>query len=1007
MNAAASVITSPGGDPSPASTGATGTAFSTKTHVNGGRFDFDDGGTYCGGWEDGKAHGHGVCTGPKGQGAYSGSWNYGFEVSGVYIWPSGSAYEGQWQNGKRHGLGVESRGRWIYRGEWTQGFKGRYGVRQSSTSNAKYEGTWANGLQDGYGSETYADGGTFQGQWMRGMRHGYGVRASAPFGLASHYKPTKNLRASMTSLRSNEKGESGMVSGAEAANERDRRVDDSRGGFVLRARSDDVPQRRRSLVEKSSNIKKSILSGLKIKKQRSTGDLEKRGHSGGSMRSTASSTSWVSTESSHSGSQGNVAGSVNDESNASFVVEDEHMDANVTETYMGEWKNDKRAGFGISERSDGLKYEGEWFGNKKYGYGITTFKDGTKEEGKYKNNVLITSQKKKHLFLMRSAKFRERIDAAVNAAQRAYKIALQKADIAISRMATARGKAELADLGSDHAREDYEIAKITAKQFAPDFSQPGLSVFSMERPKAMDKLKPRDYARQPTQGLAPGPSLDQLSTTTSALTHTKLPSTELPSPSNPTEQLPMPSQIGNRLPMPGQPRPAQQPIQPQSKYSTQQPYSMGHGGQSSRSQTPTHMYQQTPPVAPKNPNYGTSSVQKPNPYPQSQHQTHSPNQNQSFDQNQYYQPNQIPSQNYSQNQNPNLNYNQNQNPSQNYSQNQNPNLNQNQIPNQSYSQNSNYPQQQNYPSQNNPQSLQSQNYPSQNHPQTQNYPDAQSSLPNHIPYNQNPSFPPQNQSQQSQYPPSQYSDQHSQYSSSPHHQAFSQPPSYNPQLFPNQQNQPQSAFTRQSTFQKQSSFDAVYDQQLQSGSNVMPHSSRQSIRRGSNIKPPPNQEGGSSFNQAMSDHFDHYKRPPSRDSSVDRYTRAASRLSGGLSRQPSVDRNNPPPEATSPLRGNTPIPTGNGSAIGAGANPSLTKVPSSSSQSPPAPFEDLILRKRTIGQDIVPSPIGQPKRTESLYLSPPVRKTVQPKEWFSRQQLVMLVLFVNLSLAIMFFKLLT
>lgn len=50
------------------------------------------------------------------------------------------------------------------------------------------------------------------------------------------------------------------------------------------------------------------------------------------------------------------------------------MDASVTETYMGEWKNDKRAGFGISERSDGLKYEGEWFNNKKYGYGVTTFK---------------------------------------------------------------------------------------------------------------------------------------------------------------------------------------------------------------------------------------------------------------------------------------------------------------------------------------------------------------------------------------------------------------------------------------------------------------------------------------------------------------------------------------------------------------------------------------------------------------------------------------------------------
>jgi junctophilin len=37
------------------------------------------------------------------------------------------------------------------------------------------------------------------------------------------------------------------------------------------------------------------------------------------------------------------------------------------------------------------------------------------------------------------------------------------------------------------------------------------------------------------------------------------------------------------------------------------------------------------------------------------------------------------------------------------------------------------------------------------------------------------------------------------------------------------------------------------------------------------------------------DHLDHYKRPPSRDSSVDRYTRATTRFEG--SRQPSLDRN--------------------------------------------------------------------------------------------------------------------
>ena len=37
-----------------------------------------------------------------------------------------------------------------------------------------------------------------------------------------------------------------------------------------------------------------------------------------------------------------------------FCFQDDQLDASVTETYMGEWKNDKRSGFGISERSGKL-----------------------------------------------------------------------------------------------------------------------------------------------------------------------------------------------------------------------------------------------------------------------------------------------------------------------------------------------------------------------------------------------------------------------------------------------------------------------------------------------------------------------------------------------------------------------------------------------------------------------------------------------------------------------------
>merc|ERR550532_226083 len=137
---------------------------------------------------------------------------------------------------------------------------------------------------------------------------------------------------------------------------------------------------------------------------------------------------------------------------------------------------DKRSGFGVSERSDGLKYEGEWYNNRKYGYGVTTKPDGTIEEGKYKNNVLVTSNQKRHLFLIRSAKFRERIDSALNAAQRASKIALQKADIAISRTATARGKAEQSDIAAVHAREDAQYAVNCAKDYgaAEDSTTTGL-----------------------------------------------------------------------------------------------------------------------------------------------------------------------------------------------------------------------------------------------------------------------------------------------------------------------------------------------------------------------------------------------------------------------------------------------------------------------------------------------------------------------------------------------------
>ena len=234
--------------------------------------------------------------------------------------------------------------------------------------------------------------------------------------------------------------------------ERDRRIDENRGGFVLRSRSDprdssfpsasQGPHRDwlSNSAERRSSLRRTLLA--KLRKQKSASDIEERSTTKktNSFRSTASS---MSGDSKHSvktatiiSSHANTPNSTGtfDDGDHSFISQDDTLDNNVIETYMGEWKADKRSGFGIAERSDGIKYEGEWLNNKKHGYGITTLRDGTKEEGKYKNNILVANKRKSSkLFLLRTSKLRDKIDASINNALKAGTSAQQKAEIAMAR----------------------------------------------------------------------------------------------------------------------------------------------------------------------------------------------------------------------------------------------------------------------------------------------------------------------------------------------------------------------------------------------------------------------------------------------------------------------------------------------------------------------------------------------------------------------------------------------
>jgi hypothetical protein len=76
---------------------------------------------------------------------------------------------------------------------------------------------------------------------------------------------------------------------------------------------------------------------------------------------------------------------------------------------------------------------------------------------------------------------REKIEASVEAAQRAASIASQKADIASSRTQTAAERSDAAEQMAARAKGDCDVARITASQFDPSFIQPGVQAMRRNR----------------------------------------------------------------------------------------------------------------------------------------------------------------------------------------------------------------------------------------------------------------------------------------------------------------------------------------------------------------------------------------------------------------------------------------------------------------------------------------------------------------------------------------------
>lgn len=250
--------------------------------------------------------------------------------------------------------------------------------------------------------------GYYYGQWKTGMRSGYGIR--------SIKRPPKDYYTNFTRSVSRQSNSS-----AEAAN----------GILPLKDKK-----------SKDDKKNKSINSDLPSPKSGSESD-----------------------NASQSGSM-NGSGSIQIGVDGVTPTEEPPKPAPVKlvrELYKGEWKNDKRHGYGLLETSDGYKYVGQWSENMRHGLGAASYPDNTKLEGEFSNDVFISSIKKQSSIKSLVTRFRQRLQMACEAALQAGDISVQKSHMSLSRAAAARDRGLEAGAAGERARQEAVIAKRRAR----------------------------------------------------------------------------------------------------------------------------------------------------------------------------------------------------------------------------------------------------------------------------------------------------------------------------------------------------------------------------------------------------------------------------------------------------------------------------------------------------------------------------------------------------------------
>lgn len=129
--------------------------------------------------------------------------------------------------------------------------------------------------------------------------------------------------------------------------------------------------------------------------------------------------------------------------------------------YSGEWKEDKRHGYGVLKVLGLYTYYGEWNQNARTGYGVLSYESGRKEEGLWQNGKLIEVFKRKKISF-KTSQLETKINQAHTNAIQAADVARNKAMLSESRASTAIAKSRVAQKSAQQAVTSAQYAKNRA-----------------------------------------------------------------------------------------------------------------------------------------------------------------------------------------------------------------------------------------------------------------------------------------------------------------------------------------------------------------------------------------------------------------------------------------------------------------------------------------------------------------------------------------------------------------